>query len=469
MHWYDKIRPLTPTKDSMQAALRARGVDPGRHGVESLKAMLDSLCEEIARGDDAVEVVGELDDAEVTEQLDLHRISTLDLDGTGDEFSAEQQRELLIERIGKLNEWMQLELDLTYPGIDPDSLYADAKKNLADTLHFEMRVSEKIIKQLFMHPLKKKLPDANERIARAVKALRKNTNFKHFTIRYVKGSKRTDIERISLSRAHAKKLMRELSETEERVGDTTGFLREMLDAVVPILVDEGQDRERWSTVLKSYNDTVGIMRKIPDKLPGEEGYEEALKTDADTLQMHGDLMCSALVELCSDKVITNYVHTLQAGHFREMMLLHGYLAYYSNDAVEYVNGEMSVLYHKHGQRGGSCGGPRRRKGWRLTKHVESMALHSARKVLWSSGEADRVLDQHEAGAAERRKRGPEHMTAMRDARQTSGGRSATFASSALEATSARAAKAARHLPNFERTPLREVFNMTSNEICEDDL
>ena len=42
------------------------------------------------------------------------------------------------------------------------------------------------------------------------------------------------------------------------------------------------------------------------------------------------------------------------------------------------------------------------------------------------------------------------------------------ASSALEATSARAAKAARHLPDFERTPLREVFSM-STEICEDDL
>ena len=79
-----------------------------------------------------------------------------------------------------------------------------------------------------------------------------------------------------------------------------------------------------------------------------------------------------------------------------------------------------------------------------------------------------MLDQHEAGAAERRKRSTEHMSAMRDARQTSGGRSATFASSALEATSARAAKAARHLPDFERTPLREVFSM-STEICEDDL
>ena len=45
MHWYDKIRPLTPTKDSMQAALRARGVDPGRNGVEKLKGEGGSLVQ----------------------------------------------------------------------------------------------------------------------------------------------------------------------------------------------------------------------------------------------------------------------------------------------------------------------------------------------------------------------------------------------------------------------------------------
>ena len=43
---------------------------------------------------------------------------------------------------------------------------------------------------------------------------------------------------------------------------------------------------------------VDVFEKV-GPLEGQEGYEEALKTDADTLQMHGDLMCSALVELCS--------------------------------------------------------------------------------------------------------------------------------------------------------------------------
>ena len=83
------------------------------------------------------------------------------------------------------------------------------------------------------------------------------------------------------------------------------------------------------------------------------------------------------------------------------MLLHGYLAYYSNDAVEAVNGEMAVLYHKHGQKGGSGG---RGRGRRTVKHVESMAMHCARKVLWASGEAQAALDQVNAAKEGNRKR-----------------------------------------------------------------
>ena len=83
------------------------------------------------------------------------------------------------------------------------------------------------------------------------------------------------------------------------------------------------------------------------------------------------------------------------------MLLHGYLSYYSNDAVEAVNGEMAVLYHKHGQKGGSGG---RGRGRRTVKHVESMAMHSARKVLWASGEAQAALDSINAEKEGNRKR-----------------------------------------------------------------
>ena len=62
------------------------------------------------------------------------------------------------------------------------------------------------------------------------------------------------------------------------------------------------------------------------------------------------------------------------------------------------------------------------------------------------------------------------MQMMRDARQTNsrgrrGGRSASFASASFEATTARAAKAARHLPDFEAIPLRELL---MNDCGDDD-
>ena len=97
----------------------------------------------------------------------------------------------------------------------------------------------------------------------------------------------------------------------------------------------------------------------------------------------------------------------------------------------------------------------------MTKHVEVLALHSARKVLWASGAADCLFDEHEAGAADRRKRSATHMESMRAAR-TVVGRGADYAQTHAAAETARAAKAARVLPAFTPQPLRNlVFNMGS--------
>ena len=79
-------------------------------------------------------------------------------------------RNVLASRLDDLNTWRKLELELLYPGIDPDCLYSDPHRNLVDVLHFEMRVSERIIWELFSFPLKKNLPDAHSRLQAAVAA-----------------------------------------------------------------------------------------------------------------------------------------------------------------------------------------------------------------------------------------------------------------------------------------------------------
>ena len=193
--------------------------------------------------------VAALSDDDVAEQLGFHHVA---FDVTAD---AARHRELLVERINDINTFNEVELELMYPGITPGAMYSDAYRNLAETLHFEMRVSERIIWELFSWPLKKTPEDEtkNERITRAAHALRDNTNFHHFDLTYIKSTNKSELERIALTRAHAKTLMRELGRTSEEVDlqrpDEQGYLSQMVDLVMPILVEDEDDRQRWSDVL----------------------------------------------------------------------------------------------------------------------------------------------------------------------------------------------------------------------------
>ena len=374
-----------------------------------LKARLDYMCQDLILSDISDEAVGEgvtvsdtgiitgMSDESVTEQLEQHHIAYDDED-------APRRRELLITRLKELNTWMHLKLELQYPGITPDSLYPDAHRNVADVLHFKMRVSERVIYELFSFPLKEKMPDAPARIARAAAALRANTKWSFFKTVWKKGKVRKELEPRGFSRRHAKTLMRELARDDD-VNDVDGSLGAMPTHVMPELIPEGEARDAWLLALRTYDRTVAVMRKMPSLIMGDDGYEVALATDAYAMQQHGDILTGTFISLCSDSVITNYLRTLCAGHFREMMMNFGYLSYLSNDGVEAINGDMAIIYHKQGQRGGVCGAMRdkhgRYNGRRRVSHVEAIAMHSAREVLWVSGEATRVLGAFDDGAQER--------------------------------------------------------------------
>ena len=382
--WWRKVRVPTPTKATAVEAFEERGGDATGLGFETLKARLDFMCRDVVRTDNPAECVGEeaildvntgvstgMEDATVIEQLGHHHIAHDAVED--DEEGVPRARRLLIERITDLNKWKALKLELRYPGISPDAMYPDAHRNVADVLNFEMRVSERIIYELFMAPLRAKTDGARQAVERAAAALRTNTNWPFFRTKFKKGSP-FELESFGFSRRHAKTLMRELARDED--GNLVrGQLNAMITHVIPELIPDGPDRVRWTTVLQSYDKVVSIMRKIPDLIMGEDGYEAQLAADADLLQHHGDVLTGTLVKLCSDDVLTNYLHTLRAGHFREMMTNHGYLVYLRNDNVEAVNGEMSVLYHKHGHRGGVCdhGAKGQKAGaGREVSHVESM-------------------------------------------------------------------------------------------------
>ena len=290
--------------------------------------------------------------------------------------------------------FLELELELSYPGVLPSSLYPDPHKTVACTLHFEMRTGESITHHVLSHTLRVKHPDAFARLLAAQAAIRARPGLDWFTLKIDKkpigeikdGSSilSKSLDSISLSRKHANELVRELA-----------------DHALPCLIrpcdtpsDGGADPlPLWRTALTQYVIAVNVLRKVPtaqEKVLGDEGYEEQLDLDATIIQTAADRCTNALVELLSDTCLTNYLHLFRAGHFAEMMRRHGYLCYLNNQAVEYVNGVVSCVYHRHSQMGGASG-QSQGHGQRLGDHTDGVRKWSLCHVAWASGDAEEAL------------------------------------------------------------------------------
>ena len=123
---------------------------------------------------------------------------------------------------------------------------------------------------------------------------------------------------------------------------------------------------------------------------------------------------SSIVSLCMDKVITNYIHIIRAGHLREMMEMHGYLSYLANDGVEAINGTLSIVYHKHSQHGGSQGQDDAH-GAKTGSHCDGIERFALAHLAYATEAAETALKEYKENAAERAKR--PHM-ACADARGT---------------------------------------------------
>ena len=91
-------------------------------------------------------------------------------------------------------------------------------------------------------------------------------------------------------------------------------------------------------------------------------------------------------------MITNYIHIMRAGHLKEMMELHVYLAYLANDAVKAINNTVSVIYHRHSQQGGSQG--------QDSEHSDKQGSHTD-GIERDSLRAHRLRGRHRADRAQR--------------------------------------------------------------------
>ena len=402
--WFERIRLLTPSLAAAQRAAELVGIDSRGVSLKDLERQLDALATDVVMTDGfdfPAELVSDMTVPDVREQLGFRNMHT-----TG---SGVDVRARLTKRVEDVQSYLELDLELQYPGVLPSSLYPDPLKTVSCALHFEMRTGETIAHHLFSHTLIEQHADALDRLLAAQAAVRGRPGLDFFTLKIGGEPIETFVGRrsilskcldpITLSRKHAFMLVRALE-----------------DHALPCLMKDddtprdGSDNPTplWKTALSEYVKAVNILRHIPtstEKIMGEEGYEAQLKTHAVAMQTAADRCTNALVELLSDKCLTNYLHIFRVGHLAEQMMLHGYLAYLNNQAVEAVNGVISCVYHRQGQRGGATG-QSDGHGGRAGNHTDAVRKWAVCHVAWATGIARQALIgvYGEDGVASRRAR-----------------------------------------------------------------
>ena len=219
--------------------------------------------------------------------------------------------------------------------------------------------------------------------------------------------KHKSLDAIPLSRAHAKHLMEPRQQSDGAGGadlETDSLLE---TDVLPQLVPAGDDYDTWARALSSYRKCVRFLRYTPtddEVVMGEEGWREQIGAHAEEFQRAADEFTNCIIRVCGgDKVITNYIHLLRAGHLKEMMELHGYLAYLANDAVEKINDIVSTIYHRHSQQGGAQGQDAEHGG-KQGSHTDGIERYALAHIAYATEDAEKAIAERKAGAAERRKR-----------------------------------------------------------------
>ena len=87
--------------------------------------------------------------------------------------------------------------------------------------------------------------------------------------------------------------------------------------------------------------------------------------------------------------MTNYLHSLRAGHFSYFLNKYGNLYMWSQQGWEFVNGKMKQTYHHNTQKGGGIG----KDGARGSHKLEPVMLTFIRSALWRFGVLDRLFDK----------------------------------------------------------------------------
>ena len=102
--------------------------------------------------------------------------------------------------------------------------------------------------------------------------------------------------------------------------------------------------------------------------------------------------------------------------------MHGYLAYLANDGVEAINGIVSVIYHRHSQRGGSSGQDKEH-GAVQADHTDGVRDWSLSHLVYATGHAQEALDEYNSEEARAARLARPN---LEEARKKGGGRNANY-------------------------------------------
>jgi len=149
-----------------------------------------------------------------------------------------------------------------------------------------------------------------------------------------------------------------------------------MDAIIDLCISPDdntsgeEERMKWKGCIAAYRNAMQLLRKKTD-LSNDE---------VKLFQQHVDAFFVTWVSLESHEGVTNYIHTLGAGHIGEYLLHHRNLYKHSQQGWEAYNSLLKTFFFRRTGRGGAGN-----RGTSIKSKIILIARWLSRRVLWLLG------------------------------------------------------------------------------------
>ena len=118
------------------------------------------------------------------------------------------------------------------------------------------------------------------------------------------------------------------------------------------IYDDEDSRYSETSLFQKFSDLFSLFNIINIKLNKRTDFD-----DSEILELQKDMdhFGEMYMDVTSGERITNYIHYMISGHFRDMLFIHRNLWKFSQQGWESVNGLLKQYIFRRTQRGGSSG------------------------------------------------------------------------------------------------------------------